>query len=200
MAVDHWRSYLQPAPFVIQTDQRSLVHLDDQRLSSFWQQKALTKLMCLQYKICYKKGSTNNAADALSRISPHPDLELHAMSTAQPIWLADLQNSYLNCSQAKQLLTELSLKPVFHHFSLVQGVIKSKGRIWLGHMPPLQQQVMQALHSSPIGGHSGALVTHIRIKKLFYWPLMKKHIQEFVTACIVCQQAKSEKVAYPGLL
>lgn len=113
--------------------------------------------MGLLYKICYKKGSTNNAADALSRISPHPDLELHAMSTAQPIWLADLQNSYLNCSQAKQLLTELSLKPVFHHFSLVQGVIKSKGRIWLGHSPPLQQQVMQALHSSPIGGHSGAL-------------------------------------------
>ena len=55
MAVDHWRSYLQPAPFVIQTDQRSLVHLDDQRLNSYWQQKALTKLMGLQYTICYKK-------------------------------------------------------------------------------------------------------------------------------------------------
>lgn len=29
LAVDHWRSYLQHAEFIIKTDQRSLVHLDD---------------------------------------------------------------------------------------------------------------------------------------------------------------------------
>jgi len=168
MAVDHWRSYLQPAPFVIQTDQRSLVHLDDQRLNSYWQQKALTKLMGLQYTICYKKGSINNAADALSRLSHNSTMELYSLSTAQPIWLADLQDSYLHCPQAAQLLTELKLSSKTNRFSLVQGVIRYKGRIWLGHSPSFQKQVMQALHSSPIGGHSGVLVTHIRIKKLFY--------------------------------
>lgn len=55
MVVDHWRPYLQSGELIIQTDQKSLVHLDDQRLHSYWQQKALTKLMGLQYKICYKK-------------------------------------------------------------------------------------------------------------------------------------------------
>jgi hypothetical protein len=54
MGMDHWRSYLQPSKFIIQTDQRSLVHLDDQRLNTYGQQKALTKLMGLQYKIFYK--------------------------------------------------------------------------------------------------------------------------------------------------
>jgi hypothetical protein len=67
MAVDHWRTYLQPAEFIIQTDQKSLIHLDDQKLNSYWQQKALTKLLGLQYRICYKKGTTNKAVDALSR-------------------------------------------------------------------------------------------------------------------------------------
>jgi hypothetical protein len=47
MVVDHWRTYLQPAEFIIQTDQKSLIHLDDQRLNSYWQQKAMTKLLGL---------------------------------------------------------------------------------------------------------------------------------------------------------
>ncbi|XP_024310364.1 uncharacterized protein LOC112268670 [Brachypodium distachyon] len=51
----------------IGADHRSLAHLDDQRLTTPWQQKALTKLLGLQYRIEYKKGSTNQAADALSR-------------------------------------------------------------------------------------------------------------------------------------
>ena len=59
---------------------------------------------------------------------------------------------------------------------------------------------MHALHSSPIGGHSGFLVTYTRIKKLFSWPQMKKHIQAFVASCSICQQAKTERVHYPGLL
>jgi len=67
LAVDHWRAYLQHSEFTIKTDQRSLVHLDDQRLTTPWQHKALTKLMGLRYKILYKKGLSfdNQVADAL---------------------------------------------------------------------------------------------------------------------------------------
>lgn len=39
MAVEHWRSYLQLDEFIIKTDQRSLVHLEEQRLSTIWQKK-----------------------------------------------------------------------------------------------------------------------------------------------------------------
>ena len=83
--------------------------MDDQRLNSYWQQKALTKLMGLQYKICYKKGSSNHAADALSRVPHNPSLELYALSAVQPSWLVDLQESYKASSQAIQLLSKLSL-------------------------------------------------------------------------------------------
>jgi len=36
MAVDHWRAYLQPAEFVVHTDQKSLIHLEDQRITTPW--------------------------------------------------------------------------------------------------------------------------------------------------------------------
>lgn len=51
LAVDYWRPYLQHSEFLIKTDQKSLIHLDDQRLTTPWQHKALTKLLGLTYKI-----------------------------------------------------------------------------------------------------------------------------------------------------
>ncbi|CAN6225874.1 unnamed protein product [Urochloa humidicola] len=199
MAIDHWRSYLQPAEFIIQTDHRSLTHLDDQRLHSYWQQKAMAKLMGLQYKICYKKGTTNNAADALSRM-PQAMAESLAISIAQPTWLQKIAASYSEDEKAKQLLSELAIQTKQDKFSLSQGIIKYKDRIWLGHNEQFQLQVMEALHASPLGGHSGYLVTYTRIKKLFFWPHMKSNIKQFVASCAVCQQAKAERVPYPGLL
>lgn len=67
MVVEKWRSYLQFAEFVIRTNQRSLVHLEDQWLATPWQVKAMTKLQGLHYRLLYKKGMKNRAADALSR-------------------------------------------------------------------------------------------------------------------------------------
>lgn len=67
LAVEKWRSYLQHAEFLIRTDHKSLLHLTEQRVTSRIQQKALLKLMDLQFKICYKQGALNLAANALSR-------------------------------------------------------------------------------------------------------------------------------------
>lgn len=55
LAIEHWSSYLQHAEFFIKTDHRSLSFLDDQRLTTPWQHKALTKLLGLRYKIIYRK-------------------------------------------------------------------------------------------------------------------------------------------------
>ena len=63
-----------------------------------------------------------------------------------------------------------------------------------------QQHILQALHSSGVGGHSGIRATYERVKKLFAWPRMKHSVQVFVSGCTVCQQAKVEHVKSPGLL
>jgi hypothetical protein len=85
--IDQWKPYLQLAEFVIFTNQRSLTHLSDQRLHTYWQQKMFTKLIGLQYKIVYKRGSDNRAVDALSR-HPAPSAQLLA------IWLHKIQKGY----------------------------------------------------------------------------------------------------------
>jgi hypothetical protein len=72
----------------------------------------------------------------------------------------------------------------------------------LGSSTAIQQQVLQAFHASPVGGHSGFPVTYSRIKQLlyFFWPGMKSAIHSFVQSCSVCLQAKPDHARYLGLL
>lgn len=49
MAVEKWRSYLQRQEFIIRTDHKSLSYLTEKNLHSDLQQKAMTRLMGLQF-------------------------------------------------------------------------------------------------------------------------------------------------------
>lgn len=89
LEVEQWRPYLLVKEFIIKTDQKSLVHLNNQRLHTAWQHKALTKLMGLSYTLVYKKGSDNSAADSLSR-RPHDCPELLSLVHVQSDWLSEI--------------------------------------------------------------------------------------------------------------
>lgn len=129
LAVEQWRSYLQHSEFTIYTDQKSLAQLDTQHLHTAQQQKVFTKILGFQYKVVYKKGVENCAADALSR-HPAPPTQLMHISSVVPQWLTSVVDSYSAHSQAQELLQQLSLSthPV-GHYSLHQGVIKYKNMI-----------------------------------------------------------------------
>lgn len=60
--------------------------------------------------------------------------QLWAVSECQPLWLTAVVKGYETYEQAQQLLTELALHPTAReHFRLVQGVLRYKGKIWIGH-------------------------------------------------------------------
>jgi len=200
LAVQQWRQYLQFAEFTIFTDQQSLVQLTDQRLHTPWQHKFFTKLLGLQYRIVYKPGSTNRAADALSRQS-NPVASCAAISSVTPQWIQEVLDSYTNDVTAKALLSKLSIDPnSVPGFSLRQGILRYHDRIWVGADLILQQKLMHACHSSAIGGHSGFPATYMRMKRLFAWKGMKSALRAFVTSCVTCQRAKPDRARLPGLL
>lgn len=199
VAVDQWRPYFLQGQLVIHIDQQSLVHLNEQRLHTHWQQKVFTKLLGLNYKIVYKRGIDNSTADALSR-KPTTD-QLIAISESTPQWLDEIVASYQTDPKATDLLTKLAVSSEQdQYFTLVNGLIRYKGKIWLGSSTELQSRVFHALHSSTVGGHSGAPATYHRIKQLFFWPNMKTDILQWVQSCRVCHQAKPDRARYPGLL
>jgi hypothetical protein len=85
MAVERWRPYLQRQEFVIRTDHKNLAYLNDQSLHSELQRKAMTKMMGLQFKIVYRKGKENAAADALSRLNSLFSIQL--CSEVKLVWI-----------------------------------------------------------------------------------------------------------------
>jgi hypothetical protein len=166
MAVEQWRSYLQLAEFQILTDHKSLVQLAEQRLHTPWQQKVFTRLLGLQYRIVYKKGVDNGAADALSRV---PVAQCTAMTVCQPHWLQEVLQSYETDPVAQELLVKLSdASGVTPHYTLQDGIIRYKGRLWIGNDVTLRRRLLEAMHASAVGGHSGVPVTCRRIKQHFY--------------------------------
>ena len=200
IAVDQWHSYLQHAEFTIFTDQRSLMHITEQRLQTPWQMKLYTKLVGLQFQVVCKPGVSNLAADALSR-HPAPPEHLNAISAPSHSWLADVATGYNSDPFSKKLLQDLAVDSAGHPpYTLLHGIIHIGDRIWIGDNKPLHIKIFEALHSSAIGGHSGFPVTYACIKKLFAWKGMKSDIKARVAACTVCLQAKPDHAKYPGLL
>jgi hypothetical protein len=185
IAIDKWRSYLHGQEFILRTDHRSLLHLTDQKVISRIQQKALLKLMDMQYKLQYKKGISNAVVDALSRA-----LEINVIlvvSLSTPAWLEKLQLGYEDDPVSKQLVTELSLSNQNDRgYSMKDEIIRHKGRVWVGNNTLAQQHILQTLHASGIGGHSGIQATYHRVNTYFSWPKMKKVVTAFVQRCEVC--------------
>jgi hypothetical protein len=93
--------------------------------------QGFTKLLVLEFSIRYKQGATNRAADALS-CRPEPEASLCAISQLHPAWMLDIIAAYNGDQQALELLTRLSVKPDGDAvFSLRDGVIRYKNRVWL---------------------------------------------------------------------
>jgi hypothetical protein len=183
--VQHWRAYLQQDEFLIHTDHKSLAQLNEQRLHTPWQHKVFTKLLGLQYKVVYKKGADNRAVDALSR-RVDDNVQLSYISATRPQWLSSVQSSYESDPVTQKMLTKLFVDSgAIPKFTLKNGVLGYKSRIWIGNVPSFHTQLISVLHESALGSHSRAPITYRRLKQHFAWKGMRQDVQKFVADCQV---------------
>ena len=103
------------------------------------------------------------AADALSRVAHL--MSLQAVSSVQPAWIQEVLNSYTTDTQAQQLLTRLAISSLdAQGYSLDRGLIRHHGKVWIAKNAALQTKIIDACHSSALGGHSGIAATYHRLK------------------------------------
>jgi len=72
------------------------------------------------------------------------------------------------------------------------GVLMFRDRVCVPNVPEG--------HRSSLSIHPGATKMYHDLKRLFWWPGMKKDIVEFVYACLVCQKSKIEHQKPSGLM
>jgi hypothetical protein len=194
-ALAKFRHYLLGHKFIIRTDQKSLKALLEQTLQTPEQQAWLHKFIGFDFTIEYKPGKENVAADALSRVC------FMAWSEPHSQFLTELKQAVQQDSLLSSLLQQCRNKNCpDSNYTVQNDLLYWQHRLVIPTNSTLITKILEELHSSPIGGHSGITRTKARISAQFYWPHMHKDIKNFVQHCMVCQQAKTTTMLPAGLL
>ncbi|KAJ1422779.1 Retrotransposon gag domain [Sesbania bispinosa] len=115
--------------FTILTDQQSLKHLLEQRLSTPAQYTWVTKLMGLKYDIKCKKGRDNVATDALSRASHGQILHMSISTVSTELW-QEIQVAYAVDAAMHQLKQQIINDRDAHpKYKIAEGVVLRKNRV-----------------------------------------------------------------------
>lgn len=128
--VCHWHYYLITYHFTIRTNQKSLKHLLEQKVSTPLQHVWLSKLMVYDYDIAYKKGC-ENSADSLSEVSGAEVSHL-SIFALRHLLLDQIVSTYAADVDLKQILVQLRSLPILAtpiHFSYDGRTILCKGKI-----------------------------------------------------------------------
>lgn len=87
------------------------------------------------------------------------------------MWLQDLRTSYKTDLELAELCQKLQQGQLLNQgFSLVNGLLLKKGRIYLSNKSPFKEQVLHYIHDNPDGGHAGYQETLHRTRADVYWP------------------------------
>jgi len=89
------------------------------------------------------------------------------------------------------VIARLSSSPQTHpKYTWSQGLLKKKGKLVVGLDEDLRQKLIQMVHTSPFGGHSGVEVTYKKLAAWFYRKGMRKGVRNWVRECDICQRCK----------
>lgn len=113
--------------------------------------------------------------------------QLMAISSCIPTWIQEITDSYTGDLHVQDVLTLLSVDshgPNVWHYSA--GILRRKGKVYVGSQGALRQQLISSFHDTPLGGLSGQLGTLKRLSQFFFWPKMKSMVNTYVSSCDVC--------------
>jgi len=165
-AVKKWRHYLLGRHFIIKTDYFNLKYLMQQKITTEFQSKWLSKLMGFDYEICYKNGKENVVADRLSRISAAQIVAMLVSSVNSEL-LESVKQSWQTDDKIQSILNRLSSGESILRYSLSQGLLYENGRLAVGSNMKLRSHIIKLFYDLAFGGHFVVVVTGNRIACLF---------------------------------
>ena len=135
------------------------------------------------FEIKHVKGKENKVADVLSR-------KVHEMHLASlSICQSDLRQQIVNRAvgdelyeQVKDKLQQKSLEKRYEGYKLEEyGLLTYKGRIYILNVAYLRRVVMDEIHQAPYSDHPGYQKMIATARKLYFWPGMKKDMDEYIS-------------------
>ena len=217
-ALEKFKHIIYGYPITIFTDHQALQYLFDQKALAGRRARWKATILNFNCKIKYIKGVLNQAADALSR---NPIL---STITCAPITQTSSQDNFdipthdeiIQAQKLDPLWSKVRYALESGDFTMVPKIIfpiknfeimhdslfrmlpKQKGHIrstqQLVIPDSMIQKVLHEIHSSPHSGHPGKDKTLAQAKRSFFWPTMRKDINNFIDTCMSCAVYKGHTI------
>jgi hypothetical protein len=114
-------------------------------------------------------------------------------------WCADKVNKVSSCY--RQPLLQGAIEWVNGRICLTHLVDNNNHLLLLIIVPTeLRRALFVAYHAAPCCGHIGRYKTLFRLRQRFFWPGIRKMVEEMVAACLHCALANSRKQAKSELM
>ncbi|MCO5573974.1 hypothetical protein L7F22_027752 [Adiantum nelumboides] len=192
-ALTQWRHYLLGADFTVFTDDQSLRYFLSQKQLSKKQMRWANILSQFYFQIVHVQGQKNVVADALSR---KPLVQ--AISAIHHSSFEDMIDQYATDTDFVDIFTRIRDGETVAGYSIREGYLTRKTMLCVTQ--PLREKVMTECHCPLFTGHRGIATTVKGVERYFYWPRLKKDVEEFVRSCLVCQKVKFDRLKAQGLL
>jgi hypothetical protein len=210
-AFDKFRSYLIGSKVIVYTDHSALKYLLAKKDAKPRLIRWVLLLQEFDLEIRDKKGTENVVADHLSRLEHTEEVEdceinevfpdeqllqiMHLLQVTHTPWYADHVNFLasgitppdLSYQQRKRFFADIK-----HYFWEDPLLFKQGPDQIIRRCVPEDEmeQILEQCHSSPYGGHFGAVKTASKVLQSgFYWPTLFKDAHTLVSKCDRCQRS-----------
>lgn len=125
-------------------------------------------MLGFDFKIIYRPGCENKAADTLSR-NPRFVEEIQSISVPKIMGEESLQKETEQNKKLQELIQEIICNPTGHkHYSLQRGRLVYKGKLVFPRESLFIPLFLKEFQSTPQGGHSGFIRTYKRIASILH--------------------------------
>ena len=195
--------------FELFTDQKPLETLSKVHTKTL--NRLQERLLEYDFKIKYRQGASNSAADALSRnVSDRTERFIYSMSDDPGDVIAEQKLDLFIMDVRDFILKNKTPGGSPEYKSKFLRVAKmaffAKGLVWVklikhGRLEhhvllcpnSMRYLVIDAAHCSLLAGHSGKQRTIDRVELGFWWPGLTYLVQIFLHKCAVCQEMQGRK-------
>jgi len=125
---------------------------------------------------------------------------LLAASQVEPGLLQRIKDAQQDDVDLQEVRDKLELGEALEYSVGSDDIIRLRGRICIPEDAELRGQILSKGHCSRFSVRRGGIKMYKNLRSHYWWPRMKRDVQDFVARCAVCQQVKAKHLIPGGYL